>query len=53
MATTQTEMVKQLTYLAGSLKAPRILEAAGRLAEQARAAGWSFEDSSPRCSNEK
>ncbi|MEV8218700.1 IS21-like element helper ATPase IstB [Microbacterium sp. NPDC077391] len=44
MATTQTETVKQLTYLAGSLKAPRILEAAGRLAEQARAAGWSFED---------
>jgi len=44
MATTQTDQVKQLTYLAGSLKAPRILEAAGRLAEQARAAGWSFED---------
>jgi len=44
MATKQTETVKQLTYLAGALKAPRILEAAGRLAEQARAAGWSFED---------
>lgn len=44
MATTQTDAVKQLTYLAGALKAPRILEAAGRLAEQARAAGWSFED---------
>ncbi|MFJ4044406.1 hypothetical protein ACIPV2_01540 [Microbacterium sp. NPDC089987] len=39
MATKQTEAVKQLTYLAGSLKAPRILEAVGRLAEQARAAG--------------
>ncbi|MCK3769774.1 IS21-like element helper ATPase IstB [Microbacterium aerolatum] len=44
MATKQTDQVKQLTYLAGSLKAPRILEAAGRLAEQARASGWSFED---------
>lgn len=44
MATKQTDQAKQLTYLAGSLKAPRILEAAGRLAEQARAAGWSFEE---------
>lgn len=44
MAAKQTETVKQITYLAGALKAPRILEAAGRLAEQARAAGWSFED---------
>ncbi|MBF0817164.1 AAA family ATPase [Microbacterium paludicola] len=40
----QTEAVKQLTYLAGALKAPRILEAAERLAEQARTASWSFED---------
>src|SRR5690606_20223143 len=44
MATKQTDQAKQLTYLASSLKAPRILEAASRLAEQARAAGWSFED---------
>lgn len=44
MAAKQTDQVKQLTYLAGALKAPRILEAAERLAEQARAAGWSFED---------
>lgn len=44
MAAKQTDQVKQLTYLAGSLKAPRILEAAERLAEQARSAGWSFED---------
>ncbi len=44
MAKGQTETVKQLTHLAGALKAPRILEAAERLAEQARTAGWSFED---------
>ncbi len=39
-----TEAVKQLHYLAGALKAPRIIEAATRLADQARDAGWSFED---------
>ncbi len=39
-----TESVKQLHYLAAALKAPRITEAATRLAEQARDAGWSFED---------
>ncbi|MFM9726345.1 ATP-binding protein, partial [Streptomyces scabiei] len=39
-----TESVKQITYLAGALKAPRITEAAGRMADQARDAGWSFED---------
>ncbi|MDN3312203.1 IS21-like element helper ATPase IstB [Microbacterium oryzae] len=44
MAGKQTETAKQLTYLAGALKAPRILEAAERLAEQARTASWSFED---------
>ena len=47
MATTKTssaEAVKQLHYLAASLKAPRITEAASRLADQARDAGWSFED---------
>src|SRR3954453_5058519 len=38
------ESVKQLHYLAASLKAPRITEAASRLADQARDAGWSFED---------
>jgi DNA replication protein DnaC len=42
---TSTEnAVKQLHYLAASLKAPRITEAASRLADQARDAGWSFED---------
>ena len=35
---------KQIEYLATALKAPRIREAAARLAEQARAAGWSHED---------
>ena len=46
MATTsnRTESAKQLAYLASALKAPRITEAAVRLADQARDAGWSFED---------
>jgi len=44
MATKTTEAVKQITYLAGALKAPRITEAAARMADQARDAGWSFED---------
>ena len=44
MATRTTDAAKQLTYLAGALKAPRILDVAGRLADQARDAGWSFED---------
>ena len=35
--TTATDAVKQITYLAGALKAPRITEAAARLAEQADA----------------
>ena len=39
-----TDAEKQITYLAGALKAPRITEAAVRLAGQARDAGWSFED---------
>jgi DNA replication protein DnaC len=42
--TTSTESVKQISYLAGALKAPRISDAATRLADQARDAGWSFED---------
>ena len=45
MATAKTtETTKQLSYLAGALKAPRILDVAGRLADQARDAGWRFED---------
>ncbi|MDQ2637164.1 MAG: IS21-like element helper ATPase IstB [Actinomycetota bacterium] len=39
-----TDAVKQIHYLAGALKAPRITEAATRLADHARDAGWSFED---------
>ena len=39
-----TDSVKQISYLAGALKAPRISDAATRLADQARDAGWSFED---------
>src|SRR3954453_7211137 len=38
--TEATEALKQLTYLAAALKAPRITEAAGRLAAHARDAGW-------------
>jgi DNA replication protein DnaC len=44
MVTKTTDAAKQITYLAGALKAPRITEAAARLADQARDAGWSFED---------
>ena len=39
-----SEAVKQITYLSAAPKAPRITEAASRLADQARDAGWSFED---------
>src|ERR1700733_6414972 len=39
-----TEAVKQITYLAAALKAPRITEAAARLADQARDANWTHED---------
>src|SRR3954447_6170952 len=42
--TDATEAVKQLTYLAGALKAPRITEAAARLADHARDAGWTHEE---------
>ena len=38
------EAVKQIHYLAAALKAPRITEAAARLADQARDAGWTHED---------
>lgn len=38
------DAVKQITYLSAALKAPRITEAAARLADHAKDAGWSFED---------
>ena len=38
------DAVKQLTYLAGALKVPRITEAASRLADHARDAGWTHEE---------
>src|ERR1700754_2301726 len=44
MATKTTDTVKQIHYLAASLKAPRITEVAQRLADQARDAGWTHED---------
>jgi DNA replication protein DnaC len=43
-ASASAEAVKQITYLATALKAPRITEAAGRLADQARDAGWTHEE---------
>src|SRR3954462_5724249 len=39
-----SEALKQLTYLASALKAPRITEAAGRLADHARDAGRTHEE---------
>ena len=39
-----SEALKQLTYLAGALKAPRITESAARLADHARDAGWTHEE---------
>jgi DNA replication protein DnaC len=39
-----SDTLKQLRYLAAALKAPRITEAAQRLAGQARDAGWTHED---------
>jgi DNA replication protein DnaC len=44
VAKTATDATKQIAYLAGALKAPRIVEAAARLADQARDAGWTHED---------
>ncbi|WP_158068409.1 ATP-binding protein, partial [Serinicoccus sp. CNJ-927] len=39
-----TESLKQITHLAAALKAPRITEAAARLADHARDTGWTHED---------
>jgi DNA replication protein DnaC len=39
-----SEAAKQIVYLSSALKAPRITEAATRLADQARDAGWTYED---------
>src|SRR5215468_6562662 len=44
MAAKTPEPGKQIHYLASALKAPRVSQAARRLADQARDAGWSFED---------
>ena len=41
---TPSDAVKQIHFLAAALKAPRIVEAAARLADQARDAGWTHED---------
>src|SRR5215475_12120162 len=42
--TSSDDTMKQLRYLAAALKAPRITQAAQRLADQARDAGWTHED---------
>ena len=42
-----SEALKQLTYLASALKAPRITESAARLADHARDAGWTHEEGLP------
>jgi DNA replication protein DnaC len=39
-----TEAIKRIDHLARALKAPRIQEAAARLADQARDAGWTHEE---------
>ncbi len=39
-----TDPVKDITHLAAALKAPRIRDHAARLADQARADGWSHEE---------
>jgi hypothetical protein len=39
-----TEALKQVTYLAAALKAPRITESATRLADHARDTGWTHEE---------
>lgn len=41
---TTPDALKHIHYLAAALKAPRITEAAARLAEQARDANWTHED---------
>ena len=38
------ESAKRVTYLATAMKAPRIADAASRLAEEARSAQWDYED---------
>jgi DNA replication protein DnaC len=43
-ANASSESIKQIHYLATALKAPRITEAAARLADHARDAGWTHED---------
>lgn len=39
-----SESLKQITHLAAALKAPRITEAAARLADHARDTGWTHEE---------
>jgi DNA replication protein DnaC len=43
-ASTTEDTIKRLRHLSASLKAPRVAEAAERLADHARDAGWTFEE---------
>ncbi len=43
-ADSAAQISKQIEYLARAMKAPRMREAATRLADQARDAGWSHEE---------
>ena len=42
--TAAAETIKTVTHLAAALKAPRITEAAARLADHARDTGWTHEE---------
>jgi hypothetical protein len=42
------ETIGQIGYYSRAMKAPRIREAATRLADQAREGGWTHEDYSPQ-----
>jgi DNA replication protein DnaC len=44
MSSNASATIKQITHLAAALKTPRITEAAARLADHARDAGWTHED---------
>jgi len=49
-ATTSTRnLASELAFLTRALKAPTLREAAGRLAERARAEGWSHEEFLAAC----
>ena len=46
---TSSDTTSQIAYLARILKAPALLESAGRLAERARADGWTHQEYLAAC----